>query len=97
VPNFDYRYLTEDVPFGLVITRAFAEIANVPTPMIDEVILWAQSKMRKVYLADGRIEGPDARDLPIPQNYGVHTLRDLIKWYENYAATSPGSQADLAP
>jgi hypothetical protein len=97
VPNFDYRYLTEDVPFGLVITRAFAEIANVPTPMIDEVILWAQSKMRKVYLADGRIEGPDARDLPIPQNYGVHTLRDLMAWYENYAATSPGSQADLAP
>ena len=97
VPNFDYRYLTEDVPFGLVITRAFAEIANVPTPMIDEVILWAQSKMRKVYLAGGRIEGPDARDLPIPQNYGVHTLSDLIEWYENYAATSPSSRADLAP
>lgn len=98
VPDFGYRYLREDIPFGLVITRAFAELANVPTPMIDEVIAWAQSKMQKVYLVDGRLEGPDARDLPIPQNYGVSTLPDLFGWYDDYAATgSSKSQADLAP
>ena len=97
VPNFEYRYLTEDVPFGLVITRAFAEIANVPTPTIDEVILWAQTQMQRIYLAEGKITGPDARDLPIPQNYGVHTLRDLIGWYENYSETAQASQAELTP
>jgi NAD/NADP octopine/nopaline dehydrogenase, alpha-helical domain/NAD-dependent glycerol-3-phosphate dehydrogenase N-terminus len=97
VPNFGYRYLSEDIPFGLVITRAFAEIANVPTPTIDDVITWAQSKMQKVYLAHGRLEGPDTRDLPVPQNYGISTLQDLIAWYDDYAATrARDSQADLA-
>jgi hypothetical protein len=81
VPNFGYRYLSEDVPFGLVITRALAEIANVETPTIDEVISWAQSAMQKVYLVGGSLEGTDARDLPIPQHHGVSTLRHLIDWY----------------
>jgi opine dehydrogenase len=98
VPDFAYRYLREDIPFGLVVTRAFAQIANVPTPMIDQVITWGQSKMQKVYLVDGRLEGPDARDLPIPQNYGISTLPDLFGWYDdNAAAGSRKSQADLAP
>jgi hypothetical protein len=95
VPNFDYRYLSEDVPFGLVITRAVAEIANVPTPTIDEVIEWAQAKMRKIYLADGKVEGPDAQDLPLPQNHGVSTLPDLTRWYHDLDARL--GKADLAP
>ena len=96
VPEFGYRYLREDIPFGLVVTRAFAQIANVPTPMIDEVITWAQSKLQKVYLVDGRLEGPDARDLPIPQNYRISTLPDLFRWYEDSNAEgSRKSQADL--
>jgi hypothetical protein len=95
IPNFSYRYLSEDVPYGLVITKAIGEIAGVPTPAIDEVIRWAESVMRKAYLRDGKIGGPDARDLPIPQNYGVLTLPDLLAWY------GPGrhgrrSQADRA-
>jgi hypothetical protein len=89
VPNFDYRYLSEDVPFGLVITRAIAELASVATPAIDEVIYWAQSHMRKVYLTDGKVQGPDVRDLPIPQNYGVSTLPDLIAWYDDAATDRP--------
>jgi hypothetical protein len=83
VPNFGYRYMTEDVPFGLVITRALAEIVNVETPTIDEVIRWAQAVMRKIYLVDGKLEGPDARDLPTPQNHGVPALSDLIEWYSD--------------
>ena len=97
-PDFGYRYLKEDIPFGLVVTRAFAEIADVPTPMIDEVIAWAQTMMQKLYLVDGRLEGPDARDLPIPQNFGIHTLPDLFSWYDDYAAArSPKSHAHRAP
>jgi hypothetical protein len=98
VPDFAYRYLSEDVPFGLVITRAIAELANVATPAIDEVISWAQSKMEKRYLTRGKLEGPDAKDLPIPQNYGVSTLADLIGWYNDDATMSPRtSQPDSAP
>jgi predicted dinucleotide-binding enzyme len=97
VPDFGYRYLREDIPYGLVVTKAFGEIADVSTPMVDEVIAWAQSKMKKVYLLDGKLEGPDARDLPIPQNYDIFTLAELLRWYADYgAAGSRKSQADLA-
>jgi NAD/NADP octopine/nopaline dehydrogenase, alpha-helical domain len=81
VPDFNYRYLTEDVPFGLVATRAIAELADVATPTIDEVISWAQSAMQKSYLVNGKLAGPDASDLPIPQNHGVSSLPDLLDWY----------------
>jgi NAD/NADP octopine/nopaline dehydrogenase, alpha-helical domain len=79
-PNFGYRYLSEDVPFGLVPTRALAEIADVETPAIDEVITWAQSMLQRTYLAGDSLRGADVRQLPIPQNYGVSTLSDLIAW-----------------
>jgi hypothetical protein len=83
VPDFEYRYLTEDIPFGLVATRAVAELAEVPTPTIDAVIQWAQSMMHKVYLVDGTLNGPDVHDLPIPQNSGISTLSGLSSWYLN--------------
>ncbi|HXF01015.1 MAG TPA: NAD/NADP octopine/nopaline dehydrogenase family protein [Solirubrobacterales bacterium] len=85
-PNFQYRSLTEDVPYGLVITRALADIAAVETPMIDEVISWAQGVLDKGYLADGRLEGPDVADLPTPQNHGIFSPDELIRWYSAEAA-----------
>jgi hypothetical protein len=91
-PNFDYRYLTEDVPYGLCITRAFAEIANVETPTIDDVINWAQSAMKKVYLDGGTLAGADVADLPVPQRYGISSVRDLVEWYST--ETSAGSPAN---
>ena len=39
--------------------------------------------MDKVYLVDGRLQGRDVRDLPIPQNHGVSTLSRLTSWYRN--------------
>jgi NAD/NADP octopine/nopaline dehydrogenase-like protein/ketopantoate reductase PanE/ApbA-like protein len=85
-PNFRYRSLTEDVPHGLVITRALADIAAVETPMIDEVISWAQGVLDKAYLVGGRLEGPDMADLPIPQNNGILSPDDLVSWYSAEAA-----------
>jgi NAD/NADP octopine/nopaline dehydrogenase, alpha-helical domain/Ketopantoate reductase PanE/ApbA len=81
IPNFAYRYITEDVPYGLVVTRALADLASVETPMIDEVISWAQRCINKVYLAGRRLQGPDIKDLPIPQNHRILSLDDLIRWY----------------
>ncbi|MFN2459457.1 MAG: NAD/NADP octopine/nopaline dehydrogenase family protein [Candidatus Velthaea sp.] len=81
VPDFAYRYLGEDVPFGLVVTKAIAQLADVATPAIDAVILWAQDKLGKTYLVDGNLDGPDAQILPLPQNHGVATLAQLVSWY----------------
>ena len=85
VPNFGYRYLSEDVPFGLVVTKALGSIAGVPTPTIDEVIVWAQTVTQREYLRSGVLTGGDVTHLPIPQNYGFRTPSTLIDWYRRLA------------
>ena len=92
VPDFQYRYLSEDVPYGLAIVRAIAEMANVETPGIDAVIGWAQEKLGKRYLSDGKLDGADAHELRTPQNYGVRTLTDLVDWYLGWSGHDGGSQ-----
>jgi hypothetical protein len=91
VPNFEYRYMSEDVPFGLVATRALADIAGVRTPAIDEVIAWGQTVMHKSYLVGDRLEGPDAATLPLPQNHGLSSVCDLIAWYRDQAVSRAGA------
>lgn len=44
VPDVDHRFFQEDVPFVLVVLRDIAEMIGVATPIIDEIILWAQSR-----------------------------------------------------
>jgi NAD/NADP octopine/nopaline dehydrogenase, alpha-helical domain len=95
VPNFEYRYLTEDVPYGLVVTKSLAEIVGVATPMIDEVVSWAQDAMKRVYLVGGRLEGPDAATLPIPQRHGIQGLSDLMEWYRDEAPLVDHSRGRL--
>lgn len=80
-PKFAYRYLTEDVPYGLAVVKSVAEIADVDTPAIDAVILWTQEKLGKQYMIDGKLNGRDARELPTPRHAGIKTLTHLIDWY----------------
>jgi hypothetical protein len=77
-PDFQARYLVEDVPFGLLATRGIAEIANVETPIIDQVISWSQRCMGRRYLQDGRLSGKDLADTRAPQRYGINTIYQLI-------------------
>jgi hypothetical protein len=72
VPDFSARYLTEDVPFGLAVSRAIAALAGVETPAMDRVIAWAGERLGKAYL------GSDAGQTRIPQNYGLDRLERLI-------------------
>ncbi len=77
VPNFGARYLSEDVPFGLVVTRGIAEIAGVPTPTIDRVIEWASGKLGREYLVDGKLRGRDVPGTRAPQRWGINRPDDL--------------------
>lgn len=71
-PDFSSRYLTEDVPFGLVPTRAIAGLAGVDTPVVDRVIAWAGGRLGRDYL------GRDIMLARIPQKYGLATLSQLV-------------------
>jgi len=78
VPNFNYRYLTEDIPLGLVVIHGLAELADVDTPTIDKIITWAQEKIGKQYLIDGKLTGKDVKETACPQAFGFTNLNDLL-------------------
>lgn len=92
-PDFQARYLSEDVPYALVATRGIAELAGIPTPTMDRVITWAQDKLGKEYLLSGSLNGRDLDLSRAPQRYGINTLDKLISTYDE--ALSP-SQSRLS-
>ncbi|NP_001295794.1 opine dehydrogenase-like [Magallana gigas] len=78
VPDFTYRYLSEDVPMGIVPMKGIAELAGVSTPFLDEVITWCQSKLNKEFLVGNKLTGKDLKDTRSPQKYGYNKLEDLF-------------------
>jgi hypothetical protein len=79
VPDFKSRYLIEDVPYGLVVTRGIAELADLPTPMTDRVITWAQGVLEKEYLIDGKLRGAGVAGSRAPQRYGFSSLDEVVR------------------
>ena len=82
LPDFTNRYMTEDVPYGLVVIRGIAEIVGVKTPSIDKVLTWCQEKMGKEYLVNSKIQGKDVDSSRAPQSYGLATLNHLVELVE---------------
>ena len=78
IPDFNHRFLAEDVPFGLVVIRGIAEIAGTPTPCIDKVLSWSQDKLGKEYLVGSSLTGKDLATTRCPQKYGYTTITDLL-------------------
>lgn len=79
IPDFQARYLSEDVPYDLLVTRGIAELAGVTTPVIDQVISWAQKRLDKEYLVAGKLSGKDLPGTRAPQRYGFADLNHLMK------------------
>lgn len=78
VPDFQARYLSEDVPYALLATRGIAELAEVPTPTMDRVITWAQSRLGKKYLVGGKLCAEDIKMSRAPQRFGYQDLETMI-------------------
>jgi hypothetical protein len=77
LPDFQSRYLSEDIPYGLIPTRGIAELAGVAMPTIDRVILWAQARLDQEYLVAGKLRGRHLTATRAPQRYGLHSLEQL--------------------
>jgi hypothetical protein len=77
VPDFGSRYLVEDVPYGLIVTRGIAELAGVNTPMMGEVIRWSQEQMGMEFIVEGELKGKDLSATRAPQRYGIRSLELL--------------------
>src|SRR5258706_5231233 len=78
VPDFNHRFLAEDVPFGLVVIRGIAEIAGTPTPCMDRVLTWCQDKLGKEYLVGSSLTGKDLSSTRCPQRYGFTTMAEIL-------------------
>lgn len=78
VPDFKYRYMAEDMPFGFIVFRGIAQLAGVKTPAMDETIYWCQKIMGKEFLVDGELNGKDMNMTRAPQRYNFKCIRDLV-------------------
>eukprot|EP00049_Salpingoeca_infusionum_P003309 m.65442 g.65442 ORF g.65442 m.65442 type:complete len:420 (+) comp12056_c0_seq4:339-1598(+) len=78
VPNFDYRYTSEDIPMGLVVTRGIAQLCDVPTPHLDKVLNWFEEHVPKSFLVEGKLTGTDIATTRCPQRYGYTDLRQFL-------------------
>jgi hypothetical protein len=97
VPDFQYRYISEDMPYGLAITKSIGQMADVNTPTLDAVIEWAQNKLGKRYLVNGELAGEDVHELRIPQNYGVKNLSELLAFYLQWGITTGRQVNHVSP
>lgn len=78
----DSRYFSEDFPFGLCILRGFAEITQIETPTMDKVLQWYQGLFGVKYFDEnGVFDGKDLDKSGIPQNFGLCTKSDIMKFY----------------
>lgn len=76
--DFTNRYFMEDIPEGLCVYKGYAELAGVPTPGIDAILMKFQGYMGKEYIVDGKLCGKDAMATKSPQAYGITSLESLI-------------------
>jgi len=58
-PDWNNRYFTEDIPFGLLIIKAFCRKYGIDTPKIDTILRWAQTGMNKQYIVGKDLTGKD--------------------------------------
>ena len=80
--NLNSRYLTEDVPYGLMIYKGLAELVGVKVPVMDSVIIWSQEKINRRYINyDGTLGVDMELDSGAPQRYGIKTLSQLARLY----------------
>ena len=84
VPDFTYRYTREDIPYGIVVLKGIAEIADVDTPLMDTIILWAQKQLGEEYLVGNKLNGKDLNKTRAPQRFGIHTVHDLFQYSTKY-------------
>ena len=80
MPNWKYRYCSEDIPYGLLVTRGIAELFDTPMPQTDFVIEFLQKPMGKEYIVGGKVCGKDIKDSRCPQKYGIKTKDEFMRW-----------------
>lgn len=81
IPDFDSRYFTEDIPYGVCTIKALAEIVDVPTPTADKILSWYKANTGKEYFKPDGTFGKDIAETAVPQLFGIDSLKKLTEFY----------------
>ena len=81
IPDFSSRFYTQDIPYGVCVLKALAQIADVCTPTIDAVLSWYKRMTGKEYFNEDGSFGKDIKETAIPQLYGLYNGEDLARFY----------------
>ena len=80
--NYDCRFFTDDIPYGVLIARWVGQELGVETPFIDEIIEWAGSVRGEKFLKDGKVDLEyclSGRQVTgIPPTYGIIDVKEIL-------------------
>lgn len=79
IPDIESRYFTEDISYGLLLIKFFAQIQKVETPFIDLVLNWSQKIMHKYYICDGVLVD-DSNDILNISCLNKDVIQEIIKY-----------------
>lgn len=82
VPDFGHRFLTEDVPYGLLVLKEVATMLDVETPVMDEIICWTQSKLQVKLMKDGKLCDVDRQHVRRLALYGIRSADALVHFFD---------------
>lgn len=81
IPDLEERYFLEDFEYGLFVIKSFCSICEIQTPQIDKIIKWLEKIFKKEYFKGNTFNGKDLINLPLPQNYGILNINDILNFY----------------
>jgi hypothetical protein len=79
------RYLTEEIPYGLLSIKGLAELVGLATPVIDSIIEKCQKFLNKNYVENGNLIRQALIDTAAPQRFGISILSKLSRLYQPYS------------
>lgn len=82
LPDFGSRYFVEDFPFGLAILKGYCKLCGIETPYMDKILGWYDGLFSAGLYVEEKFVGKGVKGLPVPQNYGINTLSELVAYYD---------------
>ena len=79
--NVFHRYLSEELPLGLMSLYGLGELFSVKTPAIYQMISWGQDLLGEEYIDNGNINTSATTVSGAPQKFGYKVISQLAKDY----------------
>ena len=78
--DFHARYVVEDIPYSLLVSRSLGKMLCVETPVMDQVITKLGSWVGYPYLKQCREAEEFSKQSRLPVFYGMETILDVVNF-----------------